>query len=167
MLMKNEYLDDLKEMLREEPESTFARGNTTREAVLADQDIMERLWTCYQKDVDDYDCDSTWSFQDAMHEVLGIEMPAVPVATPPQIGGLRVETPLGALLARASSDPPGIQIDLRRTDADQDLALALIELGEDESGRPTIITHVYGDAVQDAPTDRQVHVNIEKFFEEV
>ena len=26
---------------------------------------------------------------------------------------------------------------------------------------------VYGDAVQDAPTDRLVHVNIEKFFEEV
>ena len=167
MIMRNEYLDDLKEMLRKEPESTYARGNTTRAAVLANEDIMEQLWTCYQKNVEDYDFDSTWSFQDALHEVLGIEMTAVPVATPPQIGGLRVETLLGALLARPSSDPPGIQIDLRRIDADQDLALALIELGEDESGRPTIITHVYGDAVQDAPTDRLVHVNIEKFFEEV
>ena len=55
MIMRNEYLDDLKEMLRKEPESTYARGNTTRAAVLANEDIMEQLWTCYQKNVEDYD----------------------------------------------------------------------------------------------------------------
>lgn len=82
---------------------------------------------------------------------------------------IRVETPLGALIARPSygePDYPGIFIDLRRTDADQDCLLALIEYtdseGDVEGGN--IISRVFGDSIEDEYTDRIVHTNIEEFF---
>lgn len=83
---------------------------------------------------------------------------------------IRVETPLGALIARPSycePDYPGIYVDIRRPDADQDLALALVEFTATEGDLPDtghIITRVYGDALDDEYTDRVVHEKIEDYF---
>lgn len=83
---------------------------------------------------------------------------------------IRVETPVGALIARPSygePDYPGIYIDIRREDADQDLALALVEFTDTEADLPGIghiISRVYGDAMADEYTDRIVHEKIEDYF---
>lgn len=83
---------------------------------------------------------------------------------------LRVETPLGALIVRAQGDPdhPGIFVDLRRQDADQDLLLTLVEFCEDEGdlpdGKHCIITRVWDKAMQDEYAYRHVHKGIDEFF---
>lgn len=83
---------------------------------------------------------------------------------------IRVETPLGALIARPSygaPDYPGIYVDIRRQDADQDLALALVEFTATEGDLPDtghIITRVYGDALAEEYTERVVHEKIEDYF---
>ena len=83
---------------------------------------------------------------------------------------VRVETPLGDLTAKSSGwgpDYPGIHIDLRRSDADQDMMLALVEFTKTEGDLPDgeghIITRVYGDD-GDEYTHRIVHTGIEEYF---
>ena len=81
----------------------------------------------------------------------------------------RVETPLGALIARpvgVGGEYPGIWIDLRRPDADHDLGLALVEYTGSEADLEDyghIITRVWGDD-GDEYTDRIVHTHIEEYF---
>lgn len=83
---------------------------------------------------------------------------------------MRMDTPLGAIIVRAADDPdhPGIWIDLRRPDADQDMPLATVEFSQDESDRPdgerNIVTHVWGDGEQEGYTNRIVHKGIEEYF---
>jgi hypothetical protein len=83
---------------------------------------------------------------------------------------VRVETPLGAIIARVSNDPenPGIWIDLRRPDADCDLQLALVEFTADEGDLPEkeghIITRVWSDGNQQSYTERIIHKGIEDYF---
>ena len=83
---------------------------------------------------------------------------------------LRTETPLGAIIARAATDPnhPGIYIDLRRGVDDPDMPLALVEFSADDAdfldGEQNIITRVWGNARQEDYTVRTVHQNIEHYF---
>ena len=83
---------------------------------------------------------------------------------------VRVETPLGAIIPRASNDPenPGIWIDLRRSDADCDLQLALVEFTADDGDLPEkeghIITRVWSDGNQQSYTERIIHKGIEDYF---
>ena len=71
MIMQKEYLDDVKEHVRNMPEEEFTQRGITRESVLENNDTMESLWIVYQKDVEDYDCDTDFALQDAVAEVLG------------------------------------------------------------------------------------------------
>lgn len=93
---------------------------------------------------------------------------AVPCEIPP---ALRVETPLGAIVVKNAADPehPGIYIDLRRPDADDDMPLAMVEFSADDvdfpEGVENIITRVWGDARKEDYTTRVVHKNIEEYFE--
>ena len=75
------------------------------------------------------------------------------------------------MIARPSGfgpENPGIFIDIRQRDADQDLLLALIECTSDEADFPDeerhIITRVYGDALNDEFTERIVHHGVEEYF---
>lgn len=83
---------------------------------------------------------------------------------------LRVETPLGTIIARINTDPdyPGIWLDLRRPDVDDDMPLALVEFCQDEGdlpdGKPNIITRVWADGGKDEYTNRIVHRGIEEYF---
>lgn len=84
-------------------------------------------------------------------------------------GILRVETPMGALIATAGGDPeyPGIWIELRRPDVSYDLALALVEYTKTEADLPKngfVISRIFGNALIDDYTDRVIHENIEEFF---
>lgn len=80
---------------------------------------------------------------------------------------LRVETPLGAIIARPSYDSnfPGIWIDLRRPDVDSDMSVALVECTPAGSEhKQELVTHVWGDAAQEDQTARIVHEGIEDYF---
>lgn len=83
---------------------------------------------------------------------------------------LRAETPLGAIIARAATDPnhPGIYIDLRRGADDPDMPLALVEFSADDAdfleGEQNIITRVWGNARDESFTVRTIHQNIEHYF---
>ncbi len=80
---------------------------------------------------------------------------------------LRVETPLGALIARRTYGPdnPGIWLDLRRPDVDSDMPLAFVEYTPAEGERgPEIITSVWGDEKQEDCIEKVVHEGIEDFF---
>ena len=74
MIMRQEYLDDIKDYIRNMPEDLFACNSLglSKESILGDKDLMMRLWISYQKSVEEYDCDPVYAFPDTMHEVLGI-----------------------------------------------------------------------------------------------
>ncbi len=73
MILSEEYLYEMKEHIKEMQEGYFTRRGLTKETVLNDTGTMERLWTIYQKDVEDYGCDRAFSLDDAMNEVFGPE----------------------------------------------------------------------------------------------
>ena len=75
MIMKQYYLDELKEHIRSTPLDVFVSASTSAEAVLMDPILLERLWTLYQKSIEDYDCDESFSYWDALRESLGIMIP--------------------------------------------------------------------------------------------
>lgn len=83
---------------------------------------------------------------------------------------LQVDTPLGAIIIRAATDPvhPGVYIDLRRADTDQDMPLALVEFSADDADRPNgeknLITRIWGDGTLEDYTMRVVHQNVETYF---
>lgn len=54
------------------PNFLFSLKDCKKEAILADETSMERLWCLYQKSVEEYDCDSDWSARDALKDVFGI-----------------------------------------------------------------------------------------------
>lgn len=98
--------------------------------------------------------------------------PMPPALAPREVSAitLRTETPLGAIIARATTDPdhPGIYIDLRRTDATDDMPLALVEFSADDAdypaGEPHIISRIWGDSQDESYTQRVVHRNVEEYF---
>ena len=74
MIMHQEYRDDLKDYIRDMPDAVFDCNSLglSKEVVLSDKDLMDKLWTSYQKSVEEYDCDPGYAFRDTMHEILGI-----------------------------------------------------------------------------------------------
>lgn len=77
MLMEHQYLDDLKEWIKETDASVFDSSPVTKEELLAknseDNPYLENMWCVYQKDVDEYECDPEWAYSDALSEVLNIQ----------------------------------------------------------------------------------------------
>ena len=71
MIMKQWYLDDLKEHIRSTAPAVFASAHTSADAILADEEVLEQLWVLYQKSIEDYDCDEEYSYRDALNEVFG------------------------------------------------------------------------------------------------
>ena len=79
---------------------------------------------------------------------------------------LTAETPVGRIVARASTDRenPGIWVSLHKPGEDYEPDLALVEYTKDEAdlGRPALITRVWRDTERDEYTDRVVHTGLEK-----
>lgn len=76
MLLRNEYKEDLKSWIRETPDGVFLTEGLAKEQVLADEEIIDRLWVVYQKDIEDYECDEWWAYQDSLNEIFGIDFDA-------------------------------------------------------------------------------------------
>lgn len=76
MIMRPEYLDELKDRIQNCPDpSVFNTGSDpdlTVGLLLADDELLEQLWTVFQKNIEDYDVDPDYAFVDACHEILGI-----------------------------------------------------------------------------------------------
>lgn len=88
-----------------------------------------------------------------------------------QTDSVRVETPLGTIIARPSDYGeryPGLFVTLHRDDADRDLLLALVKVINENDERTEsegrIITRVYGDALAEEYTERVIHEKIEDYF---
>lgn len=54
------------------PDDVFAAAGKKKDSILEDEDIIDNLWICYQKDVEDYGCDESFSLMDSVNEVLRI-----------------------------------------------------------------------------------------------
>lgn len=75
MILKREYLDDLKQAIREEPDDLFNKNGFSKGFILSSDDTLENLWMNYQKSIEDYDLDPATAFYDALDTVLGIKAP--------------------------------------------------------------------------------------------
>ena len=73
MLLKHEYLNDVKDMIQRVPEDVFSRNGLNKENILANPAIVEGLWIQYQKGVEDYDLSVNESFCEALRDVLGLK----------------------------------------------------------------------------------------------
>lgn len=72
MILRDSFKFDLVERLKDASESAFASRGTTREAVLADDELIENLWSHYQKSIEEYDVDEDYAFTDALDECIGV-----------------------------------------------------------------------------------------------
>lgn len=70
MIMREEYLFDVEEYVKELPEELCQN----KKAVLDDNDVMENLRTSYQKKLEN-GCDEEWSIDEAAEEVLHLIIP--------------------------------------------------------------------------------------------
>lgn len=74
MIMKQYYLDELKDRLQNTNESVFHLRGTTKQRVLSDNRLLEKMWTIFQKNIEEYDCDEDWSYQDAFDSMLPVKI---------------------------------------------------------------------------------------------
>jgi hypothetical protein len=79
------------------------------------------------------------------------------------MNSLKVKTPLGTLIAEPTRDDdyPGIFIDLKGPDTTVHMNLVCTEYNAEKK---SIITHVWGDAEQEDPTNDVTHVGVEEYF---
>jgi len=79
---------------------------------------------------------------------------------------IRVETPLGTLVAYPSidSDFPGIYIDLERNGVAMNVGLAEVDNADWSEDKGSLISRIWGDGEVEDPTERVTHLGIEKYF---
>lgn len=83
---------------------------------------------------------------------------------------LEVKTPIGTLIAYASTDlqNPGIFIDLKKDGVDYALNLACTEcqISEEDETECSMVSHVWGDGTREDTTHDVHHVHIKDYFSE-
>lgn len=72
MIMRTDFKEDLLNYLEDETNDTFAMAGMTKQEVLADKELIEQLWYCFQKNVEEFDVDPDYAYRDALFEVLNI-----------------------------------------------------------------------------------------------
>lgn len=70
MILKVEYRDEILDFVREIPEEKFHNKHMKKEQILTNPEIIDNLWTCYQKEVEEYGCDPEFALHDTLYEVL-------------------------------------------------------------------------------------------------
>ena len=115
MNMRQEYLDDIKDYIRNMPEDLFVCNSLglSKESVLGDKDLMVRLWISYQKSVEEYGCDPVYAFLDTMREVLGIPEQLQPDDGGQQPGKRKVTVVVaGGMVIAAFTDACDVEVDV-------------------------------------------------------
>lgn len=74
MIMQQSYKEDLIEHIQDTNEQVFLTVGLTRQDILNDENLMERLWALYQKSIEDYDVDADFAYRDALKDVLNITL---------------------------------------------------------------------------------------------
>lgn len=74
MIMHQSYKEDLIEHIQDTNEQAFLAIGLRRQDVLNDENLIERLWALYQKSIEDYDVDPDFAYQDALKDVLNINL---------------------------------------------------------------------------------------------
>lgn len=77
MILRREYLEDLKDLIRQTPNEDLQCFGYTRDALLRDVNQMERLWMRYQKDME-YGAASEDAYQNALYVLLANTTEAAP-----------------------------------------------------------------------------------------
>lgn len=72
MVLHKSFRDDLVEHIKDSYPGTFKECGKTRVTVLADKDLIDRLWAVYQKNIEDYDMEAPEAYRDALENVMGI-----------------------------------------------------------------------------------------------
>lgn len=72
MILHEEYKDEILSYIKELPEKLFSQSKAGKEEILADNHIIDLLWIHYQKEVEEYGCDSEFSLLDTVREILCI-----------------------------------------------------------------------------------------------
>lgn len=75
MLLKQEYREDLIELLKELPEDILKPSGYTLTTLLADKDMVDRLWGNYQKSVEEYYLTPDEAIREALKDILGLPDP--------------------------------------------------------------------------------------------
>lgn len=85
MIMKPEFLADVRARLKDEPEQTFTEAGTTRQAIQDDENKMETLWMFYQKKIEDYDMEPDEAWSEILREVLYPKLDEDPKPRQPEV----------------------------------------------------------------------------------
>lgn len=72
MILFYDFLEDIRDRIKAEPESSFDGVPLSREQLLADEDKMDALWALYQKSITEYLVSPNDAYAYAMEEVAGI-----------------------------------------------------------------------------------------------
>lgn len=73
MIMQEYFLFDLKEHIHNTPEQVFRNAGLSKNGILENDETMDKLWTLYQKSVEEYDCDPWFAYGDALKTVCHID----------------------------------------------------------------------------------------------
>lgn len=83
MIMKETYLQTLKYAIMNTADSYFK--NRKKEEILADEALLDKAAYDFQKNHEEYDCDYDWSLNEALSEILKIEVPGHNLEISPQL----------------------------------------------------------------------------------
>lgn len=84
MILRQSFLDDLKDHIQATPDEIFEERGVRKLDLLANKNLMDRLWAEYQKSVEEYDVDPDYAYRDALSEILNIQLE--PESDPPMTG---------------------------------------------------------------------------------
>ena len=74
MILRQSFLDDLKDHIHATPNEIFEERGVRKLDLLANKNLMDRLWAEYQKSVEEYDVDPDYAYRNALSEILNIQL---------------------------------------------------------------------------------------------
>lgn len=72
MLLYKSFRDELVEQIQAVDLVLFKDCEKSKDAVLADNDLIDRMWRVYQKDIEEYGLDALEALRDTLEVTLGI-----------------------------------------------------------------------------------------------
>ena len=83
MIMKETYLETLKDAVLNTQDSYFK--NKKKEEILADESLLDKAAYDFQKNHEEFGCDYDWSLNEALSEILKIEVPGHNICISPEL----------------------------------------------------------------------------------